>query len=286
MIDEKDQSFQVSPNDFPPASIITPINEKTPSIDFMLLNTNMPKNHKAINNEKDKQIRESHTDTIIKNDKGNTLKDSILNNLHKYIEDIINRKMESSLEKIKSIYKDELQVLRKEWESKNNIIKKLLETIENIGNKVVQPNPLPIPKRHLEDSSNDTNKSQRKEILVPKINNTNNNQKDSLQEMNNLNLGNTNSIEKQQCENKKGEEYYWSKNSVQSNAAKENITTEKGQWPKNTILIVRNSIINGVLEEGLCGEGRNVKVINFSGATVDDLNHHIIPLLQKSLVTS
>ena len=84
----------------------------------------MPKNHKAINNEKDKQIRESHTDTIIKNDKGNTLKDSILNNLHKYIEDIINRKMESSLEKIKSIYKDELQVLRKEWESKNNIIKK------------------------------------------------------------------------------------------------------------------------------------------------------------------
>ena len=124
MIDEKDQSFQVSPNDFPPASIITPINEKTPSIDFMLLNTNMPKNHKAINNEKDKQIRESHTDTIIKNDKGNTLKDSILNNLHKYIEDIINRKMGSSLEKIKSIYKDELQVLRKEWESKNNIIKK------------------------------------------------------------------------------------------------------------------------------------------------------------------
>ena len=41
----------------------------------------MPKNNKAINNEKDKQIRESHIDTIIKNDKGNTLKDSILNNL-------------------------------------------------------------------------------------------------------------------------------------------------------------------------------------------------------------
>ena len=110
LIDKKDQSFLVSPNDFPPASTITPIDEKTPSIDFTLLNTNTPKNHKPINNENDKQIRESHIDTI-KNDKGNTLKDSILNNVHKDIEDIMNRQMESSLEKTQSIYKDELQIL-------------------------------------------------------------------------------------------------------------------------------------------------------------------------------
>ena len=45
--------------------------------------------------------------------------------------------MESSLEKIQSIYKDELQALRKELESKNNIINKLIETIENIGKKTV-----------------------------------------------------------------------------------------------------------------------------------------------------
>ena len=62
-IDQKDQSFQVSTNDFPPASIVTPINEKTPSIDFTLLNT--PKNHKPNNNEKDKQIREIHIDTMV-----------------------------------------------------------------------------------------------------------------------------------------------------------------------------------------------------------------------------
>ena len=55
LIDEKDQRFPVSRNDFPPASTITPINEKTPSIDSTLLNTNTPKNHKPINNEKDKQ---------------------------------------------------------------------------------------------------------------------------------------------------------------------------------------------------------------------------------------
>ena len=57
LIDEKDQGFLVFPNDFLPASTITPINEKSPSIDFTLLNTNTPRNNKPINNEKDKQIR-------------------------------------------------------------------------------------------------------------------------------------------------------------------------------------------------------------------------------------
>ena len=56
-MDGKDQSFPVSPNVFPAGSIVTPVNEKTPSIDFTLLATNTPKNHKTINNEKDKKIR-------------------------------------------------------------------------------------------------------------------------------------------------------------------------------------------------------------------------------------
>ena len=47
-----------------------------------------------------------------------------------YLDTFINRKMESLLEKIQSIYDDEVQVLRKELESKDQIVKKLLETIE------------------------------------------------------------------------------------------------------------------------------------------------------------
>ena len=81
---------------------------------------------------------------------------------------MINRKMESSLEKSQSICNDELQVLRKELEPKNKIISKLLKTIENISNKAVQPNPLPVPHLHLQDDSNDTNKSDRKEIIGKK----------------------------------------------------------------------------------------------------------------------
>ena len=116
MINEKDQSFPVSPNNFPPASIITTISEKTPSIDFTWLNT--LKNHKPINNEKDKQITETHVDKMVKNDEGNTLKDNILNNLHKDVEDMTNRKMELSLEKIQTVYNDEL---RMELESKTKL---------------------------------------------------------------------------------------------------------------------------------------------------------------------
>ena len=78
--------------------------------------------------------------------------------------------------------------------------------------------------------------------------------------MNNLYLGKTNSIEKQlkDVKIKKKEEYYWSKNNLQSDAPKENITAEKGQWPKNTTLIVGDFIINGILEEGSCS--RNVRL--------------------------
>ena len=50
LLDEKDQSFLVSPNDLPPASTITPIHEKAPLIDLTLLNTNTLKNRKLINN--------------------------------------------------------------------------------------------------------------------------------------------------------------------------------------------------------------------------------------------
>ena len=256
-IHEKDQSFPVFPNYYPPASIVSHINGKTPSIDFTLLNT--PKNGKPTNNEKAEQIRENHINTIVQNDEGNTLKDNILNDLHKVIDDMINRKMETSFEKIQSICNDELQVLRKELESKNKIINNLLEIIENISNKAVQPNPLPISQLHLEDGSNDMNESDRKEIKAPEINNTSNNQKDSPKEMNNLNPGKTNSTEKQlnKVKTKNLKNIIVLKITFKVMLLKRKIKTEIEQWPKNTILRVCGSIITGILEEGLCGGGRN-----------------------------
>ena len=70
--------FSSNPNDFPRAAIVTPTKEKTPSIDFTMLNT--PKSRKPISNEKGQEIREteSRIDTMVKNVEGSLQEKSVL----------------------------------------------------------------------------------------------------------------------------------------------------------------------------------------------------------------
>ena len=42
-----------------------------------------------------------------------------------------------------------------------------------------------------------------------------------------------------------------------------------------------DSILNSIVEETLCGQGRVVKVKRFPGSTVHDLSHHVIPIIRK-----
>ena len=42
-----------------------------------------------------------------------------------------------------------------------------------------------------------------------------------------------------------------------------------------------DSILNGIVEENLCGQVRVVKIKRFPSSTVDELSHHIIPIIQK-----
>ena len=73
---------------------------------------------------------------------------------------------------------------RKDFQSKNQIINKFLETTEN-SKKEVKPNPQPIPQFHFKNDSDDTNKSEKEEIKALEINSTSNDQKDSRQEIDN-----------------------------------------------------------------------------------------------------
>ena len=52
-------------------------------------------------------------------------------------------------------------------------------------------------------------------------------------------------------------------------------------WPKNTILIAGDSMINGINEKRISTNFKSVKVRYFSGATIDDIYFNIIPLLRK-----
>ena len=80
---------------------------------------------------------------------------------------------------------------------------------------------------------------------------------------------------------KKKEEYYKYKQSVCSDAGEKDKSVKNDQWPIGTTVIVGDSILNGIVEEKLCGQGRLVKVKRFPGSTVDDLSHHIIPIIRK-----
>ena len=52
-------------------------------------------------------------------------------------------------------------------------------------------------------------------------------------------------------------------------------------WPKNTILIAGDSMINGINEKRISTNFKSVKVRCFSGVAIDDMYCNIIPLLRK-----
>ena len=59
-------------------------------------------------------------------------------------------------------------------------------------------------------------------------------------------------------------------------------TTIQGQYPSNTTVIAGNSIINGIREERLSGKYGVVKVRNFPGATIEDMQHNLVPILERN----
>ena len=59
------------------------------------------------------------------------------------------------------------------------------------------------------------------------------------------------------------------------------LITSRPLYPNATTVIVGDSIINGVIEKRINKKGRPVKVRNFPGATVADMEHYLIPIIQK-----
>ena len=55
----------------------------------------------------------------------------------------------------------------------------------------------------------------------------------------------------------------------------------QGLYPNETIVIVGDSIISAIIEERINKKDRPVKVRNFLVATVADMKHYLIPVIQK-----
>ena len=56
-------------------------------------------------------------------------------------------------------------------------------------------------------------------------------------------------------------------------------------WSKNTILIARDSMVNGINEKRISTNFKSVKVRCFSGVTIDDIYFNLIRLLRKKPAT-
>ena len=59
-------------------------------------------------------------------------------------------------------------------------------------------------------------------------------------------------------------------------------TTIQGQHPSNTTVIAGDSIVNAIREESLSGKHGVVKVRNFPGATIEDMQHNLVPILERN----
>ena len=55
----------------------------------------------------------------------------------------------------------------------------------------------------------------------------------------------------------------------------------QGRYPDGAAVIIGDSILDGIIHEQSHRKGRVIKVYNFRGAMVDDMQHHVIPLLHK-----
>ena len=56
-------------------------------------------------------------------------------------------------------------------------------------------------------------------------------------------------------------------------------------WPKNTILIAGDSMINGINEKHISTNFKSVKVKFFSEAMIEDMYFNLIPLIRKKPAT-
>ena len=76
---------------------------------------------------------------------------------------------------------------------------------------------------------------------------------------------------------------YHSTSTDETYATSSHITEDKSShtWPKNTLLIASDSIMNNIDENRLNRSDINVKVRAFSGSTVTDMYDYIKPLLKK-----
>ena len=214
------------------------------------------------------------------------LKSDLLDDLRVEIKDIIKKELESlhtNSTHSTTNYITEIKSLKRELDIKERMITQLLNTVKEIStvNITQSTNPRPIFTCENETKASNisdmiTNQSERKRSIDLTSNNSTVTNSEALKVSLSEQLKNV--------KRQKQEEFYQfkSKQAIDNNI-NESLSKQKhqGLYPSGTTVIVGDSIINGVIEERINKKDRPVKVRNFPGATVPDMEHYLIQIIQK-----
>ena len=170
-------------------------------------------------------------------------------------------------------YKNETNVLKEECKPKDMIIAKLSKTIENLTNKKPE-----VISRDVQTKSNQPTKEPPLwEIMsMSKLSSNSDGTQEEVTESSNFKQPKRNL--KQQLEQlrlQKKLEY----NNYQSQQ-QDKTSNDQDIYSAGTCVIIGDSTLNGLIEENFSKQ-HNVRIRKFPGATVDDLNYHVHPILRK-----
>ena len=180
-----------------------------------------------------------------------------------------------------NLLKDQLEFLKAELNQKNIVIDKLLLCInkkemesESGGNKFIEEKSEEMKNSTVEPLTSNE----------PSIQEDKNNVKSDQQTQESENISESLNEQLNKIRDEKHSKYMREKYPSDMAENKQGKQTEKldvnkeHQWKYNTVLIVGDSIINGLIEKRM---GKNVKVRSFPGARIKDMYSYLIPLIEK-----
>ena len=229
------------------------------------------------------------TDTISNEVKLRKLKDSIINELHVKMTGIIKDQIklqhsnQEPTENTFAVYRKEIELLKNEMKKKEDLIKTLLDTIKELTTAKSHPLTKPVQSFVVDSASNSdlnspTSIGKSESLSEQLTQGVNLNTVDGEEPPQNKKERRSLQDQLEEVKKKKKEEFYASK---KSNSKDNHTSSSQDLYPRNTIVIAGESIINGVFEDRLRRRNHVVKVRNFPGANVEDMRHNVIPLIRK-----
>ena len=256
---------------------------------------NLPQ--KDINSKESvRRIMESQTfnDNISEKMKIESVKTDTISSLESTISSLFQKELNTMKGKCEKLIRNsysnyicQIDNLRKEIENKDEIISKLSTALNNITNNLILKNPTVVlnNKNLLPENapSNDY------ENILPPAGDCSIQQIAKDKEDYASIPTSSAKIKKQIADyrQQKRQQFNLFQKTARSEVSDETCTINeaspketKHTWPAGTCVIVGDSIITGI-DENRLSKNRLVKVHDFRGATLADINHHIIPILKK-----